>query len=311
MDAISRFFSNLFRKKQPDLDLHNSEYLNHRQMEVMGGENSVTAASTPSNSKYSDADVNDLKPIEGFPGQFADGQGKGGHNPTTGNSMGTYPVYDANGKYLGENATAVIHGETLNYGYSYGSPIPKDMDLGQSIMTQEQALKSSGLAGDDLTSFDRGDPNDNKDTRNSNTTHESNKGAMIDGVATPIPQGMHSIEGVGMVMNQETALRSAGLDGITTEPTPYPQSTTNTPSDIYSSDNYLHEQELLTPNATGSSTGKVSNSQQRVDKGRQERLDPDKQMGGYGDFGRSEDPGAGIGSDPTHGGGGSYDNFAV
>lgn len=159
---------------------------------------------------YQNVSPSELIPIEGHPGQFTNGGGKGGHDPSTGYSMGTYPVYDANGNFLGENATLVQGDTTTNFGFSYGTPIPRDIDLSKPIMSQQQALQSAGLNGDELTSFEVSGPDDNKDTRNSMAT-DTGKGGPVNGVDTAIPAGMVGTPD-GLIMNQETALRSAGLD---------------------------------------------------------------------------------------------------
>lgn len=74
-----------------------------------------------------DANPAELTPIEGHPGQFTDGHGKGGGDDVNGSMQ--YGVYDANGKFLGWNETVHINGATTNYGYSYGSDIPSSVNI--------------------------------------------------------------------------------------------------------------------------------------------------------------------------------------
>lgn len=204
MDIIGRILGIFRRNKKPPSQPVIDFDISQRQMETMAAN-----AEGPTNPKYEDVSSSDLKPLNGSPGLFTDGRGKGAQDPVTGNSFSKYPVYDADGKYLGENAEAHINGETLKYGYSQGTEIPHDFNLGTTIMTQSEALQSAGLNIEGAASS--GQTNSPSEAPISSLT-QPQKGAMINGVATPIPQGMHSIEGVGMVMSQDTALKSAGLN---------------------------------------------------------------------------------------------------
>jgi len=85
-----------------------------------------TTAPMPAGSP-GDANPSELTPIEGHPGQFTDGRGKGGGDDINGSMQ--YGVYDQSGKFLGWNETVHINGETTNYGYSYGSAIPDHIDI--------------------------------------------------------------------------------------------------------------------------------------------------------------------------------------
>jgi hypothetical protein len=68
------------------------------------------------------ADITNLRPLAGFPGQFTDGQAKGGDDGSNGSMM--YGVFDQNGKFLGWNETVFQNGQTVtNYGYSYGTKV--------------------------------------------------------------------------------------------------------------------------------------------------------------------------------------------
>lgn len=185
-------------------------YMTHREMENLASINSQPQKGGP---KYETASPSELTPLEGHPGQFTNGQGKGGHDPATGNSFGTYPVYDANGNFLGENATLTVRGQETDFGYSYGTPIPTNVDLSNPGMTQAEALQSAGLNVNSLSPPVIDHHNDNDNTSNT-PMHSSGqgKGAVINGVPTSIPSGMVAVETGEIVMQPDTALKSAGLN---------------------------------------------------------------------------------------------------
>jgi hypothetical protein len=85
------------------------------------------AYAPPAGSNPGDANLAELKPLEGHPGQFTDGRGKGGGNEVNGSMQ--YAVFDSAGKFLGYNETVNINGAANNYGYSEGNQIPDKVEI--------------------------------------------------------------------------------------------------------------------------------------------------------------------------------------
>jgi hypothetical protein len=80
-------------------------------------------AGFPSYGGFPQVDHGELMPLEGHPGQFVDGRGKGGRMDEL-NYATAYNVYNQDGGLLGQNLLVMKDGIKTEYGYSKGIPIP-------------------------------------------------------------------------------------------------------------------------------------------------------------------------------------------